>query len=330
MNAKDKARLYRELAKLLGASFPMDKSIAMLLGQHPSSARRQFLGGIQRGFDQRMGFAEGMRTYNRGIASTLELSLIDSGERSGHLAESCRHLAHYFETWAKGIRAARGAMVYPMFLLHLGVVVPEFFRYSVMNAMGRETHPAAAIIWRLVIFWALLLIISLSWRVSSRAAVRSATMDRLLNLFPLIGAVRRHWALARYCQVFHSGLLAGMHITDCLKMSGEASQSGILLQASAQAEENIRLGRPLAEAYEDTRCFPQAFITSMATADAAGGLDVEMARWAAAETESAIEVQQAAAGFYPKALYFCIVAYVGYSIVRVVTEYYGTLFEMTK
>lgn len=322
--------MYRELAKLLGANFPMDKSIAMLLGQHPSSSHRQFLGGLQRGFDQRMGFAEGMRAHNQGIASTLELSLIESGERSGRLGEACLHLAHYFTTWHKGIRSARGAMVYPLLLLHVGVILPEVTRNIMMGAMGHVTHPAAAIIWRIAIFWLVLLALALVWRTLSRIAVRSEAVDRVINMLPLIGAVRRHWALARFCQVFHSGLLASMHITECLRMAGEASQSGILLKGSAIAGEALRLGRPLSEAFDRSRRFPRHFINSMATSEAAGGLDTEMARWAAAETEFAAESQQAAAEWYPKALYFCIVGYVAWRVVSLFIEYYGSIMEMTK
>jgi type II secretory pathway component PulF len=108
MSVKEKARTYRELGKLLGASFPMDKSIAMLLGQHTRGPRHVFLKGIDAGFAQRLSFAESMRQHNRDITSEMELSLIDSGERSGRLAQACEHLAHYFEVWDKGIREARG------------------------------------------------------------------------------------------------------------------------------------------------------------------------------------------------------------------------------
>ncbi len=322
--------MYRELAKLLGANFPMDKSIAMLMGQQPSGASRQFLGGIQRGFDQRMGFAEAMRANNQGIASSLEMSLIESGERSGRLAEACLHLAHYFGTWYKGIRAARGAMVYPLLLLHFGVILPEITRNMMMGAMGHETHPAAAIIWRLVIFWFVLLALALLWRRLSHAAVRSEGIDRVLNMLPIIAAVRRHWALARFCQVFHSGLLAAMHITECLRMAGEASQSGILLKGSEVAGEALRLGRPLSEAFDSAGRFPRHFVNSIATSEAAGGLDLEIARWAAAETDYAAESQQAAAEWYPKALYICIVGYVAFRVVSLFMEYYGSMMEMTK
>ncbi len=328
MKIKDKARLYRELAKLLGASFPMDKSIAMLLGQQPSSGRRAFLEGLRQGFAGNLGFSEAMRIYNRDLATGLELNLIESGERSGRLAEACQHLAHYFETWDKGIRAARGAMVYPLVLLHMGIIIPEIVRQPLLNSMGKETHAAPAILWRLVIFWALLLILRFVWRSLSRRAATDESTDRLLNLLPLIGSVRQHWALARFCQVFHSGLLAAMRISECLCMAGEASQSGILLKGGTQAAADLELGRTLTEAMEFSRSFPRHFVTSIATAEAAGGLDTEMARWATAETDYAAEAQKNAAELYPKALYFCVVAYVGWRVVAFFMDYYGSMQDM--
>ena len=321
MNLKDKARLYRELAKLQGASFPMDKSVGMLLGQKPSSSRRRFLEGLEQGFASRLGFAESMRTYNKGQASALELTLVQSGEQAGRLAETFEHLAHYFDTWQKGVTAARSAMVYPLVLMHMGVVVPEFFRHSMMGLMGMETNMGSAILWRILIFWGLLIGISIVWKILSRIAVRSVAVDQLLGLLPLIGSLRKHWALARFCQVFHGGLLASMRISACLRMAGEASQSGVLWKGSECVAENIDRGRSLTESFELSRAFSRPFVTAIATADAAGGLDTEMARWAVIEIESAAQTQKTAAELYPKAMYFCIVAYVGYAIVNAYAPY---------
>ena len=330
MNVKAKARMYRELGKLLGASFPMDKSITMLLNQNPRGPKHDFLAGIDKGFAQRMSFAEAMRVYNHGSAGSMELSLIEAGEQSGRLAESCVHLAHYFETWSKGIREARGAMIYPMLLLHLGVVLPEVSRFYMQGALGKETHPAAAILWRLILFWLALLLLWAAWGALTRAAVRSDGTDRLLNRLPLIGAVRRHWALARFTQVFHSGLLAAMRISECLRLGGDASQSGTLLKGSQMAAATVERGGTLSGGLADSRCFPQDFTNSVATAEAAGGMDREMARWAEAEISLATEAQRNAADWYPKALYFGVVGYVAFRIVMMFKEYFGAIFEMAK
>ena len=322
--------MYHEFARLFGAAFPMDKSVDMLLGQKPTAHRREFLEGLKQGIAGQLGFSESVRTYNHRLASGLELTLIESGERSGRLAETCEHLAHYFETWEKGRVAARNAMIYPLVLMHLGVIVPEFFKHVTAGIEGNETNLGAAIFWRLLIFWALLFGSRFLWKTLSRMAVKSASVDRLLNLLPLIGSVRRHWALARFCQVFNSGLLASMRISECLRMAGEASQSGILLEGSHSVAANVDMGRTLTESFEFPRSFDRTFVTSIATAEAAGGLDTEMGRWASAETEAAAQAQKSAAELYPKALYFCIVFYVGYSIVRAYADYYAPLMNFDK
>ena len=323
MNVKEKARMYRELAKLLGASFPMDKSIDMLLGHHPSGPKRRFLMAFRRGFDQRLSFAEGLRTFGQGDAGGMEMSLIEAGEKSGRLAQACDHLAHYFDTWHRGIREARGAMVYPLILLHLGVVLPEVSRSFMMDALGRESHPAAAIVWRLILFWLLLLVLWLLWRFLSRLATHSDGFDRLLNRLPGVGSLRRHWALARFAQVFHSGLLAAMRISECLRIAGEASQSGTLLKGANHAAAKIESGGTLSAGLAGSHCFSKDFLLSVATAETAGGLDREMARWADAEISLAAEAQHTAAEWYPKALYFAIVGYVAYRVVMLFKDYFG-------
>jgi type II secretory pathway component PulF len=97
LSVKDKARLYREFSKLFAASFPMDKSVTMLAEQHSSGPRHVFLQGLQAGLASKLSFAEALKTQNSALATDLELSLIDSGERSGRLAQACEHLAHYFD-----------------------------------------------------------------------------------------------------------------------------------------------------------------------------------------------------------------------------------------
>lgn len=329
MNVKDKARTYRELGKMLAASFPMDKAISMLLGQHPSGPRHQFLRGIDAGFAQRLSFADAMRTHNHGIVTEMELNLIESGERSGRLAAACEHLAHYFEVWHKGIREARGAMLYPLVLLHAGVLLPEVSRHLLLsNLPGKESateNVVFAVALRLGIFWAALALLWLLWRTLSKAATHSEAVDRVLNMVPLIASVRRHWALARFCQVFHSTLLASMRISECLRMAGEAAQSGTLRNGAARAADEVALDSTLAEGLARSKRFPVHFTNAIATAEASGGLDREFARWAQAETDLAGEAQRSAAEWYPKVLYFLIIGYIATRIIGFASSYFGAL-----
>jgi len=144
-------------------------------------------------------------------------------------------------------------------------------------------------------------------------------------MIPLIGSVRRHWALARFCQVFHSALLASMRITECLRMAGDASQSGTLLNGGEQAASNIGLGKTLAEAMVQTRRFPRLFTNAVQTSEASGRMDVEFDRWAQAETDMATESQRRAADWYPKILYFGVLGYIAVRVIGFASDYFGVI-----
>ncbi len=326
----DKARLYRELAKLLGAAFPMDKAVDMLADQYPAGARGEFLRGLQSGMCAHLGLAESMRLHAARQASRMELCLVDAGERSGRLADACEHLANYFEVWHRGIREARGGMIYPLLLLHLGILLPEFARYMMMKNFGEDTPIVEAILWRVGAFWILLGILALAWRALSKAAATSETIDRALGALPLIGSLRRHWALSRFCQVFNGTLLAGIGIAEGLRLSGDASQSGVLQTGAHKTARSVELGTSLAGGMTDSARFPRMFVNSVATAEAAGGLDREMERWARAEADLAVESQRRVSDWYPKILYVFVVGYVGLRIVEFAQSYFSEVFNLER
>jgi type II secretory pathway component PulF len=336
MTVSEKARLYRELAKMLNAGFHMDRSVELLIGQRPSRGIRRFLHGVRRGFAQRQSLATAVREQVGSQVSGLEMSLLDSGEVSGRLGQACQHLSYYFETSLKGIREARGALIYPLIILHLGIVVPAFAKHTMMGALdqlkpkAKGAAPAADVVMeiatQLVLFWGALLLLWVVWRTLVAMARRSEIVDRVLGMIPLIGSVRRHWAMARFCQVFHSGLLAAMRISECLHMAGEASQSGTLRKGTLRAQQKVLLGEQLSHSLRPTGAFPRFFVDSIGTAEAAGGMDVEMQRWAASETESAVTAQRRAAEWYPKTLYFLVMGYAGW---RVVTLFQTVMGGMT-
>ena len=106
MNLSEKAMLYREMAKLVGADFHLDRTLSMLLKQQPSHARQTWLLGLQRGLEEGKSVAESIATHCKPFSDTLEFALIDAGERSGRLGDAFSHLARYFEAWHMALRQA--------------------------------------------------------------------------------------------------------------------------------------------------------------------------------------------------------------------------------
>lgn len=324
MKLSEKALLYRELAKLVGANFHLDRSIELLLKQQPSHARRTWLQGLQLGLKEGKGIAASITERCGAFSDALEFALIDAGERSGRLGDAFSHLSRYFEAWNMAVKQALGAMIYPLVLAHLGIVLPEL-PTIVSATMENKSYSSGGIFMPLAILWLALLSLFLLWRWLSRLGAESAAVDRWLGRLPLIGGVRRHWALARFSQVFHACLLASMRMTECMLLAGSASHSGMLRHAARDASQRIAAGETIAGAMADVHGFPISFVHGIATAEEAGTLDHEMNRWAAAETIEAGDAVQRAAQWLPKIAYGIVVMYVVYRILGMMSGYAGML-----
>ena len=325
LSAADKARLYRELAKLIGADFHADRAVELLAGQNPPQPRRAFIEGLQRGLARGDGMAGALERENHALVSGLEIALVSAGETSGRLAQSFEHLARYFSAVDAGLGQARSAMIYPLVLVHLGIVLPEMPLLIIGTGEGSPLMTVAA---KIAVFWLALFAGWQVWKWLAAAAVESAGIDRLLNLLPLIGPVRRHWALARFAQVFHAGLLAAMRMSRIAQLAGEASQSGVMKEGAASAAARIETGQPLAASLRAGTGFPRVFVDSVATAEEAGALDAEMQRWAAAEADLAGDAMQRLAGWLPKAGYAIIVLYVAWRIISMFAGVYAPVFKL--
>lgn len=324
MTTKQRAQLYHELGKMIGAGLHVDRSVEVLLEQHPAASMRLWLEGLRRGLAAHLSVSESVRQHTE--AAPLEITLLAAGERGGRLEDSFEHLARYYELRQKSKDKAISALIYPLILLHFGLVfpsLPKFFSGDGASAVLREIglHMGIA--------WTLLGGIGFGAWAAVKMAATSSRVDGFLNAIPLVGGVRRHWALARFCQVFQTGLLAAFRMSETLKLAGDASQSARFREAGRSAAQALESGEiPLTTAMKRTRVFPKAFMQSVATAEETGTLDREMGRWAVAEAEMAAQAQNRLATVIPWILYILVIVYVAVRIIGMVTGIYAPLFKM--
>ncbi|TDU66026.1 type II secretory pathway component PulF [Prosthecobacter fusiformis] len=324
MKPAEKTALYRELAKLTQADFHLDRSLTLLLSQKISPSRRSYLEGMQRGLSEGLSLAESVRMHNHKLVIGLELALIESGERSGHLSDAFNHLARYFASVDSAVRQMRGAMIYPLILLHLAILLPEI-PSAIVATEGPGFLPRVLLAFG--VLWVALAAVYFLWRWLAEKALTSPTVDLWLGRVPWIGPARRHWALARFCQVFHAGLLAALRISEVCRLAGDASQSGRLRAGALRAASLVEQGGKLSLSLAETGDFDRTFVNALATAEEVGKLDDEMARWMAAETVSASEAMEKASVWLPKMGYALVVVFVVYRIISMVQGYYSGILQ---
>jgi len=324
MKHRDKATLYRELAKLTEADFHLDRSLKLLLGQTPTAEKRAYLEGMKRGLESGQSIAESILQNNAGIVGGLETSLIEAGERSGKMANAFNHLARYFSAMDGAQRHAAGAMIYPLVLLHMAILLPEL---PSLIAGQEDDHSMRRIMTGLIVLWVVIIGGRLLWQKAVEKATHSVNLDRLLNRVPFIGAARRHWALARFTQVAHACLLAALNMSETVRIAGKAAQSATVTQAAETAAELIQDGETLSLALAESSDFPADFVHAVATAEEVGRLDDEMARWTAAETMLANEAIERASLWLPKIGYTLVALFTAYRIIMMVQGIYGGMLK---
>ncbi|MEI6535153.1 MAG: type II secretion system F family protein, partial [Verrucomicrobiaceae bacterium] len=224
LSLKEKVRLYHDLGTMLSSGFHLDRGIDLLLAQNPSRGVRCWLEGLRDGLHDKLGVADAIRRQASGT-SELEIGLIEAGERGGKLDEACKHLAAYFELRQRSLNKAVGALIYPVILAHLGAFFPDLSKVMLGGGLASAFAGVPA---RLAILWILLAVIFFTASILTRLTRTSVLADRIVNCLPLVGSIRRHWALARFSQVMQTGLLASLKVSEVLRLAGGATQSALM------------------------------------------------------------------------------------------------------
>ena len=324
--AAQKHLFYTEVAKLLNAGFGIREAAAVMLETKLPGTQAKLLRELDHQLEAGNSIT-GAFGGNSGLITPLEHGIIGAGERGGRLAAGFQHLADYFGMLARARRNALQAMVYPLVLLHLGVfvaVVPG----ALMGGERDFTEILASFFLTLLLIYAAGIVVWLAIRALLRAAPGHPRVDAMLNRVPWLGKARRSMAMARFTMVYHTCLLAGLPMRETVAGAADASRSGLIIGAGRRLAGILEQGGPLGPEFIACRAFPNAFARSYATAEEAGGLDQDLARWSALYQDEASQATKALSVTIPKFFYALIVIFVVWKIIIFWSGYYGILEEL--
>jgi type IV pilus assembly protein PilC len=316
---------YAEMAKLLEAGFDIRKAAKVLQDTQLPAAQEALLKDLHRGLESGESIADAFAKDTQTITS-LERSIIGAGERGGKLAPAFQHLADYFGMIANARRSIITGMIYPIVILHLGVIIG-----TVPTALMHGESPVkmfGSVVVNLVIIYTAVFIAFLLFRSALRMSSGNTAIDTVINRIPWIGKTRRNLAMARFTTVYHSCLLAGIPMTTTVGLAANASHSGLIRDAGARLMAVARDGNPLGPAFVAEDAFPKAFARSYQTGEEAGTLDKDLARWSRVFRENSETSAREMAATLPKVLYFIILIFVAWKIIGFFNGYYGDMEKM--
>lgn len=328
---KSRAFLYAELSKFARAGFGIDKACESIIGQ-PGSDRtaREICRALLEGTRSGKSMAESLVGVDRYPISELEIAMIDAAERGGRLEVGFEHLAEYFRQENDARRRIRRAMIYPLVLLHFALVV-GIGMTAVMRSLGSSLTGSGSFDWKasvgnsliwVGIGYAIAIGLIMIWRSLSQAAQTSASIDTWMQRLPLFGPVQRARGLARFCEVLHIYLLSGQRMDLAWRKAGEASQGGQLGEYAARTAPRLAGGESVGDVVASAGgALPGDFARGLASADLAGSLDLETARWAEYYREESAENVERLANWAPKFFYWMVLGIAAWMIIRVALSY---------
>ena len=277
----------QQLATLLGAGQPLERSLGILLKQTHEVKTRALIERIREQVKAGKPLSQALEEEG-GQFSTLYISMVRAGEAGGALENTLRQLSDYLERSQMLRGEVINALIYPAFLvvgvlgslaLLLAYVVPQFvpiFRdlgvpipliTQVILALGEFLSA-----WGLIVLGAVIVLI---WgtAIALRDPARRQRNDRRLLSIKVIGPLLQRIEAARLARTLGTLLSNGVALLQALLIVRQVCSNRAIVAQVEQATEWVKGGGTLASAFGQQPLLPELAIQMIDVGEQAGELD---------------------------------------------------------
>lgn len=293
------ASLVRELATALGAGLPLVTALRTIAKQGRDARQAAMLSALIEGVETGRSLADAQASWGRPFTE-LVINLTRAGEASGRLSEVLGQCADLLDRDLKLRRSLVGATLYPMFLMLLIVVaiiiIVTFIVPKVLKAVGgavRELPWPTRVVQGMADFfgtywWLVLPMAVVAWMAGVaiyRQPEARLKIDRALLRLPLLGALLKDVAVARFTRTLATVTAAGLPILSGLKITRGTLNNRAMEEVIDEVCEQVTAGRTIAEPMERSELFPPMLVQIVNLGERSGRLEELLAQAAKAFEE---------------------------------------------
>lgn len=323
--------LIRELATALGAGLPLVTALRTMGGAGRSVGQRRMLEHVIGQVESGKSLAEAMASWGKPFGDLI-VSMTRAGEAAGRLAEVLSHAANLLERDAHVRRAVASATVYPAFLAVLSsgavaivvaVIVPKLMKpfagsnrqmpwmTQILMGIGESLN---------TYWWAYLLALTaavfgfVAWYQSPEGRYK---FDRFILRVPVLGAVMRDVAVARFTRTLATLVASGLPLLQALKVTKGTLGNRAMERVIDMVTEKVTQGRTLAEPLEKSGYFPPMLVQVVALGERSGRLEETMSQAASAFEERSENSIKVFTTVLPLVLVIVMAAVVGFIVTAI-------------
>lgn len=291
-SGQDLALFTRRMADLASAGLPLDRVLHVVAEQSESAVLKRIceeaLVDVRSGVPVSQALAKHPKYFDTLFTQTLR-----AGEASGQFGDVASRLADYQEKDVTRRGQVVSALVYPtlLALTAFGVIIflitfvlPHMS--GVFKDMGNDLPMTTRMLldgsdfvtknWLMIIITLVLVFGGLkAWFVTPSGA---EARDRMLLHAPIVGPVIEKATVSRFARVLGTLVFGGVPILEALQIAGLSANNRVFLRSSKAVEEEVRAGRPIAEAMRDSGGFPPVLTHMVAVGEETGDLPKMLGR----------------------------------------------------
>ncbi len=286
----------RELATLLSAGFPLERSLDTLSDLAENPRMREVIREILNELRSGSSLSECLAQHPRLFSNTY-VNMVRAGETGGFLENVVERLAGYMENAQEVREYITSAMLYPIILVTVGgaavailltMVIPRFAQ--IFAEQGRALPVSTQLLITLSVgvkdyWWLIALCITavlLSIRAYRNTEQGSAWYDGTKIKLPVLGKFFLLNETARFARTLGTLLANGIPLYQSLLVVGDSVGNRVFARAVREASERLREGGGISEPLDKTGVFPPLFIRMVSVGEETGNL--EMMLYKAADT----------------------------------------------
>ena len=339
LNNKEFTVMCSQFAIIIKSGIPIARAVTLVYEKTTDKALKKLLKKVSTDVEGGRSLAASFEENGSGLLPQTFIESIRAGEESGNLDTAFESMYEHFDKQTKIGAKVKGALMYPAFVLVLGIVVvivmmvkviPTFI--NIFDGLDAElpaiTKSLIAVSTFFQHYWALLAVIAIvgfiAYKIYGNTEEGRIKLAKNSLKLPVLGNIQQLNAASQFSNTLVTMIDAGLPLTKAVSITAKALDNYYISQEVGKMTGQIEEGHTLGDAMRDSGCMPDILTDMTAVGEESGELSETLSTIAAYyDSELATAISEALAKLEPTIL-VVIAAFAGYVVIAI----YVAMFSM--
>jgi len=282
----------RQLSVMFNAGLPITQAIGILATQQKNVFFKNVLTEVRKDVEAGSNLSNALRKHPS-VFSDLYCSMIQAGEASGNLDTILLRLSQYIENMTKLAGKVKSAMAYPIAVIVITVILVTVIMTKVIPVfedmfaqLGSELPVPTQVVVNFSHFMTnnfFFIVIAIAglvfgYRAYNKTYKGRRTIDRIKLRTPVFGTLLQKTGVARVTRTMATLLTSGVEIIESMTITSKTAGNAIIEDAVFRSRFAVQEGKPLWEAWEETKVFPYMVTQMVSVGEQTGSLSTMLGK----------------------------------------------------